>query len=125
MMTLWVAAGGAVGAAGRYFVGGHMLRLMGPSFPWGTICVNIVGSFVMGILVGLMAHRLNLTPEWRAFLTVGVLGGFTTFSAFALDVAVMFERKAHLLGALYIAASVGLAILALFAGLALAREFAQ
>ena len=120
-MVLWVAAGGAIGAVGRYLVGAQMLRLMGPNFPWGTFTVNIAGSFAMGLLAGLLAFRYNISPEWRAFLTVGVLGGFTTFSAFALDVSVMFERKDQALAGLYIAGSVGLAVAALFAGLALAR----
>lgn len=125
MMVLWVAAGGAIGAAGRYLVGGQMMRLMGPNLPWGTFTVNITGSFLMGLLVGLLALRFNISPELRAFLTVGVLGGFTTFSAFALDVSVMFERKDQAIAGLYIAGSVGLSVAALFAGLALARVLAS
>ncbi len=121
MMTLWVAAGGAIGAAGRYLVGAQMLRIMGPNYPWGTFTVNITGSVAMGLLVGLLAFKYNISPEWRAFLTIGVLGGFTTFSAFALDVSVMFERKDQALAGLYIAGSGGLAVAAWFAGLALAR----
>lgn len=125
MMVLWVAAGGAIGAAGRYLVGGQMIRLMGPNLPWGTFTVNITGSFLMGLLVGLLALRFNISPELRAFLTVGVLGGFTTFSAFALDVSVMFERKDQAMAGFYIAGSVGLSVAALFVGLALARVLAS
>lgn len=125
MMVLWVAGGGAVGAAGRYLVSMALLRALGPQFPWGTLTVNILGSFLMGLLAGLAAHKLDISPEWRAFLTIGVLGGFTTFSAFSLDVSVLMARKDFWLAGGYIAASVMLAIAALFAGLALARIWAQ
>jgi len=121
-MALWVAAGGALGAVGRYMMGVSLLRLMGPQFfPWATLSVNVAGSFAMGLLVGLMALKFSLSAEVRIFLTVGVLGGFTTFSTFALNVSVLLERKAHVLSAVYIVSSVVLAIGALFAGLALAR----
>jgi CrcB protein len=124
--ALWVAAGGAIGAVGRYFVGVSLLRLMGPQFfPWATLSVNVAGSFVMGLLVGLMALKFSLSSDVRLFLTVGVLGGFTTFSTFALDVSVLLERKTHVLSAVYILSSVVLAIGALFAGLALARAMAS
>lgn len=121
MTMLWVAAGGAIGAMGRYFIGGQMLRWFGPHFPWGTFSVNIIGSFAMGLIAGFLAHKFNISPELRAFLTIGVLGGFTTFSAFALDVSVLLERKDQGLALLYIAGSVGLAVAALYAGLMLAR----
>ena len=124
-MLLWVAMGGAIGAAGRHLVAGQALKLMGPNFPWGTLAVNVVGSCVMGILIALMAHRITLSPEIRSFLTTGILGGFTTFSAFSLDVAVMVERKAMSLAALYIAGSVLLSIAALFFGLWLIRTMLQ
>ena len=123
--VLWVAAGGAIGAAGRHLLAGQALRIMGPNFPWGTLAVNVIGSCAMGFLVALMAHRLSLSPEVRTFLTTGILGGFTTFSAFSLDVAVMVERKAVSLAALYIGSSVVLSILALFVGLWGARAMFQ
>lgn len=119
--VLWVAMGGAVGAAGRYVVASQALRFMGPGFPWGTLTVNVVGSLVMGFLAGLFAHRMQVSEEVRMFLMTGVLGGFTTFSAFSLDVAVLLERKDYLLGACYVIGSVSLAVAALFIGLKIAR----
>ena len=120
--TLYVALGGAVGAAGRHLVNLAMLRLMGPAFPWGTLTVNIVGSLLMGVLIELLALRYSASQETRLFLATGVLGGFTTFSAFSLDVAVLMERKQTMLAALYIAGSVGASIGALFFGLWLVRS---
>ena len=117
-----IAIGGAVGAVARHFVGVQMLRLFGSGFPWGTISVNVVGSFAMGALVELMAVRWNVGPELRAFMTVGVLGAFTTFSTFSLDVAVLGGRGAVFPAALYVLLSVGLSISALFLGLWLSRQ---
>jgi len=117
-----IAIGGAVGAVARHFVGVQMLRLFGSGFPWGTISVNVVGSFAMGALVELMAVRWNVGPELRAFMTVGVLGAFTTFSTFSLDVAVLGGRGAVFPAALYVLLSVGLSISALFFGLWLSRQ---
>jgi len=119
--VLWVAMGGAVGAAGRYFVGVQALRLFGPGFPWGTFTVNIAGSLAMGLLAGLFAHRLQVSHEVKIFLMTGVLGGFTTFSAFSLDVSVLVARKDYIMSAVYIIGSVSLSIAALFIGLRLAR----
>ena len=122
MMTyLWVALGGAIGASARYGVGVQATKLLGFGFPWGTLTVNIVGSFLMGVLIELMALKFSVSQDMRAFLTVGILGGFTTFSAFSLDFAVLVERKEMMLAGLYAAGSVGLSIAALFAGLWLMR----
>jgi CrcB protein len=123
--VLWVALGGAIGASTRYFIGTQTLRLMGTGFPWGTLCVNIIGSFLMGILIELLALKFNVSQDVRHFLITGILGGFTTFSAFSLDFVVLTERKAHLLAWSYLGASVALSILALFAGLWLARMVMQ
>lgn len=114
-----VALGGAIGAAGRYAVNIGLLRLIGPGFPWGTLAVNVTGSFVMGLLWVLLDVRgaMRLAP---LFLT-GVLGGFTTFSAFSLDAVTMIERGQPGLAMGYVAVSVILSILALWAGMALAR----
>ena len=120
-MFLAVALGGAVGASARYLFAAQALRLMGPNFPWGTLGVNIIGSFIMGALVELMALRWSVSPEMRVFLITGVLGGFTTFSAFSLDVANLLERKASFLAALYALGSVGGSVLGLFLGLWLVR----
>ena len=125
MFKLLIAAalGGAVGAGGRFLVAHHALRLMGPSFPWGTLTVNIVGSFVMGILVELMALKITVTPELRTFLITGVLGGFTTFSAFSLDVAVLVERNAIAPALTYVLVSVLCSVGGLFFALWIVRSY--
>ncbi|MBW6527544.1 fluoride efflux transporter CrcB [Sphingomonas sp. RHCKR7] len=115
-----VMAGGAVGTAGRYLTGRAMTAALGPGWPWGTLTVNLVGGLLMGLLVGALA-RTGGSDQWRLLLGVGALGGFTTFSAFALDAAAMIQRGAAL-GALgYALVSVVGAIAAVFAGLALVR----
>lgn len=124
-MVLMAAMGGAIGAAGRYLVGVGATRLLGHGFPWGTFIVNVVGCLAMGLLIEAFALRYSVTNEIRTFLTTGILGGFTTFSAFSLDFAVLMERKAQGLAVLYLGTSVGLCILALFAGLAIARVVFQ
>jgi CrcB protein len=112
-----VAVGGAIGASGRYLFNLQMMRLFGTNFPWGTLGVNIIGSFVMGVLAESFALRFNVSSELRSFLMTGVLGGFTTFSAFSLDAGNMMERDAFGLAGLYVVASVVGSILALFLGL--------
>jgi CrcB protein len=112
-----VALGGAIGASGRYLFNLSMLRLLGMGFPWGTLGVNIIGSFIMGVLAESLALRFNVSAEMRSFLMTGVLGGFTTFSAFSLDVSNMVQRNDFTLAGLYIAASVVGSIAALFLGL--------
>jgi CrcB protein len=119
-----IALGGALGAVGRYALSSQITHWIGPGFPWGILLVNLVGCFVMGVIAELGALSLNLSPEMRAFLTTGILGGFTTFSAFALDSAVMIERGDWGATVLYVSASVLGSILALFAGLALVRVVA-
>lgn len=121
---LLVAAGGAIGAAMRHLVNLAALRMMGPSFPWGTLTVNVAGSLAMGIFIELLARRFGASNELRLFVATGVLGGFTTFSAFSLDVAVLYERGAASVAFGYAAASVIVSIAALFAGLWLARTLA-
>lgn len=116
-----IALGGALGAVGRYALSSQITHWIGPGFPWGILLVNVIGCFVMGVVAELGALMLNLSPEMRAFLTTGILGGFTTFSAFALDSAVMIERGDWTATAAYIAASVLGSILALFLGLGLVR----
>jgi CrcB protein len=119
-----IALGGALGAVGRHALSGQISHWAGSGFPWGILIVNVAGCFAMGVIVELAALKLNLAPEMRAFLTTGILGGFTTFSAFALDSAVLIERGDMAGTAIYIAASVLGSIAALFAGLALVRAFA-
>lgn len=118
---LLVAAGGAVGASLRHLSGIAAIRLLGTDFPWGTAFVNVIGSFLMGLFVEALARRFGVTSEVRLFVATGLLGGFTTFSSFSLDVAVLFERGATGLAFLYVAGSVLLGIAGLFAGMALGR----
>jgi fluoride exporter len=118
---LVVAAGGALGASARYLVGIGSGRLLGYGFPYGTLIVNVVGCLIMGLLIEAMALRWNVSNDLRSFLTVGILGGFTTFSAFSADFALLLERKQHLAAALYLGGSVGLSIAAFFIGLAIVR----
>ncbi len=121
-VILAVAAGGALGALGRHFVNMAAVHLFGTGFPWGTLAVNVIGSFVMGLIIELSALVWSPGLQLRAFLTVGVLGAFTTFSTFSLDVALLYERGALILAAGYIILSVVLSVGALFAALALVRH---
>lgn len=116
------AAGGAIGAAGRYIVGVYAMRHFGPAFPYGTFIVNVVGALLMGLVIHSLAVRYTGSTELRTFVAVGILGGFTTFSAFSLEVANMIERGNWSLAAIYALASVIATVLALFAGLYLARQ---
>ncbi len=118
---LIVALGGGIGAGLRHLVNLGALRALGPSFPWGTLAVNIVGSLAMGLLVGVLAARVQASAELRLFAATGVLGGFTTFSAFSLDAVTLFERGQAGSALAYVAASVILSIAALMLGLALMR----
>lgn len=120
-MILWVALGGAVGSAARHSMNLACARLCGTAFPWATLAVNVLGCFAMGLLVSMLGEKLSLSPGWRAFLTTGVLGGFTTFSAFSLDVALLMERGEGALAAAYVLASVGLSLGAILVGFWLAR----
>ena len=118
-----VFCGGGVGALARYYVGLATLKTLGPGWPYGTFTVNVAGGFVMGVLTGWLALRGGSHHDHlRLLLAVGVLGGFTTFSSFSLETANMLERRDYAAAALYVAASVVLAIGALFAGLMLARR---
>ncbi|MCF6221683.1 MAG: fluoride efflux transporter CrcB [Robiginitomaculum sp.] len=123
---LYVALGGALGASGRHLLGSLALRTMGPGYPYGTLAVNVFGGFLMGLLVGWLALKGSALAgganNLRLFLAVGVLGGFTTFSAFSLDAMRMIETKAYGAALGYISASVVFSILALFIGLVIARK---
>jgi fluoride exporter len=121
-IILAVALGGALGSLARYFVAGAVQSAVSPGFPWGIFVVNISGGFIMGLIVEASALKLNLTPEMRAFLTVGILGGYTTFSTFSLDSALLIERGAYGAAAVYMAGSAILSVAALFAGLWLVRS---
>lgn len=115
---LQVALGGAAGSVARYGVSRAAAAMFGPGFPFGTMIVNIAGSFAMGLLAALLAQRAGL---FAPLLMTGVLGGFTTFSAFSLDAVTLLERGQPGTAAGYVAASVGLSLAALIAGLSLGR----
>jgi CrcB protein len=115
-----VAAGGAIGSVARLFVS----TVQNPTwtgFPYGIFIVNVSGGFVMGILAELMALKFNVSPEVRAFLTTGIMGGYTTFSTFSLESALLIQRGAYVTASGYIVGSAILSIAALFCGLWLVR----
>lgn len=111
---LQVALGGAIGASARHLTNVAVMRGIGPGFPYGTIIVNIVGSFLMGVLVVILAHKGG--TRFAPFLMTGILGGFTTFSAFSLDALTIWERGQVALAGTYVAGSVFLSIIALVLG---------
>jgi CrcB protein len=121
---LMVFLGAGLGGALRHGVNLGAVRFLGVSFPWGTLAVNVAGSFLMGVLVQWFALKADPGEPWRLFLTTGLLGGFTTFSAFSLDAALLFQRGETALALLYAAVSVAASIGALFLGLLLVRQFA-
>jgi CrcB protein len=116
-----VAIGGAIGSVARYLVAVGSGRIFGPDLPWGTLIVNITGSFLIGALIGLFATRWDLPQTARIFLVVGICGGYTTFSTFSLDSYYLMERGQFGAALAYMTASVVLSIGALVAGLYLAR----
>ncbi len=120
---LLVMMGGALGAGARYLVGKTLLGWLGPDYPWGTLAVNVLGGLAMGALAGMLG-RMTAGDQARLFLAVGVLGGFTTFSAFSLELVTMLERGAMMTAMGYALASVAGAVVALFAGLAMTRGLA-
>ncbi len=119
---LAVAAGGAIGSLARYVFVVQAIRLLGAGFPWGTLGVNVIGSLAMGLASGMFSARASLPLEMHLFLSVGVLGGFTTFSAFSLDVMTLYERGQFALAVVYSAASFGLSLGALLLGLTFMRR---
>jgi fluoride exporter len=123
MGFLIVFLGGGIGAALRHGVNLVMARWAGTAFPFATLTENVTGSLVMGLLVGYFAFHGGVPQHWRLFLTTGILGGYTTFSAFSLDTVLLYERGEFGLAALYVILSVALTIGGLFAGLALMRHF--
>ena len=120
-----IALGGALGAVARHFISHWSVVALGNGFPWGTLTVNVVGCFALGVVVEVMALVWSPAADWRAFLTVGVLGAFTTFSAFALDISILHERGEMLQAILYVTVSVAGSIAAIFAGMSLTRAVLQ
>jgi CrcB protein len=120
-LLLYAMVGGALGSGMRHAVNVGMGRWLGQGFPWWTLFVNVTGCFLMGALIELLALRFNASNDLRTFLATGVLGGYTTFSAFSLDFAFLMQRHEYLPAALYLVGSVALSVLGLYAGLWLMR----
>jgi len=124
--VLAVAAGGAIGSVLRYAVGFAFIQRFGPGFPWGTLFINVTGSLLIGIVAELTATRVfGISPLVRVLLAVGLLGGYTTFSTFALDALTLVAERAQVLAVAYALASVLLSILAAFAGVVIVRAVAS
>lgn len=122
MNYVLVFVGGGLGASLRHTVNIACARCIGTAFPYGTFIINITGSIVMGLIAGYFAFKGEASQHWRLFLMTGILGGYTTFSAFSLDAALLYERGELGLALFYVLGSVGFSIAGLFAGLALVRH---
>lgn len=120
-----IGLGGAIGAIMRHGVNVASMKFFGDGFPWGTLSVNVLGSFLMGLLIAIFAHYWQPSPALRVFLVTGLLGAFTTFSTFSLDASVLYERGALAPAAFYVMGSVVLSIGALFMGLMIIRSIAS
>jgi CrcB protein len=118
---LLVAAGGAIGSSLRHLVNMASLRWFGPNFPWGTLAVNVLGCFAMGVLIELIARRFGASQEMRLFIATGILGGFTTFSAFSGEVLAYLYSSQVGRAAAYVTLSVTLAVAATLVGFTIAR----
>jgi CrcB protein len=121
-MLLYVALGSAIGGVSRYLLGGLVQRMLDTTFPAGTLLVNVTGSFLLGAIIRYALETPSLTPEVRAFLTIGVCGGYTTFSTFSYETMALLEDGEWARAGVYITASVILSLIATFLGLALARQ---
>lgn len=122
-VLLQVALGGAIGASLRFISGAAILRVLGSGFPYGTMFVNVAGSFLMGLLAFYLLERMDGSlARFAPFLLTGLLGGFTTFSAYSLDALYLMERGRYLSASVYMGGSVILAIGALFLGITIARS---
>ena len=125
MASVHVALGGAIGSVLRYQTGRAMTQWLGPqmvtTFPWATLAVNALGSLLMGLLAGWLARHGEGGDQFRLLLGVGLLGGFTTFSAFSLELVLMMERGQYVFAALYLILSVALGVTGLIFGLAVMR----
>ncbi len=120
-LLLLATMGGALGAGARHLVNVGFARWLGPSFPWSTVFINIFGSLLMGLVLETLVLRCNGSVDLRIFLATGILGGFTTFSAFSMDAVTLIQRGDMASAALYIGGSVMFSILGLYAGLSIAR----
>lgn len=120
-----VFLGAGIGGALRHGANALALRLFGYGFPYGTLLVNVLGSFLIGLLAGYFVHRTGIPQGMRLFLVTGILGGFTTFSTFSLDAMLLLHRQEYGAAALYVLGSVAICLFAAFAGLALFRLAGQ
>ncbi len=116
-LSIYIAAGGALGALGRYGLGHLVTMMAGHGFPYGTLCANILGSLIMGILISSFALFWDVPQQYKAFMTIGFLGAFTTFSTFSLDTVTLIERGALMSAFVYVLLSVLVSIGALFCGM--------
>ena len=122
LQLLLIAAGGALGALLRYWMSSGLSGLLGKGFPYGTLGVNVCGSFVMGVLFTWMLSRGDISPEWRSALTVGLLGAFTTFSTFSIETMNLVDSGEFVKAGLNIALSVSLCLLGCWLGMLLGRQ---
>ena len=122
MTFVWIGIGAALGANLRYLVGQWIGSWLGLGFPWGTLTINVTGSFLIGVIATLLGERLSVGPEWRLVLVVGVLGGYTTFSTFSLDAINLFSADRWFAGIAYILGSVLLGLAACILGIMLVRS---
>jgi CrcB protein len=122
LQLIAIAAGGALGALARYGVANAVYAWLGRGFPWGTLAVNLLGSFLMGLLFVLLIERLSWAPEWRGAILIGFLGAFTTFSTFSIETLNLLEEGAMLTAFLNMVVSVWLCILVCWVGVILGRS---
>ena len=122
LQLLVIGCGGAVGALMRYVLGSRITLLVGSAFPWGTLFVNIVGCFLAGLLLTLFVTRIPLSDLLRNGIQIGLLGGFTTFSAFSMDAITLFDQGLWLRGVLYIVSSVIVSLLGAYLGMSVGRN---
>ncbi|MDX1252040.1 MAG: fluoride efflux transporter CrcB [Gammaproteobacteria bacterium] len=120
--VLAIAAGGALGSALRFWMSTWVHGIAGRGFPYGTLTVNVLGSFVMGLLCVLLIDKFNVSLEWRAALLTGVLGGFTTFSSFSMETLTLFEMGEPFKASLYILLSIAVCLAATWVGMVVARQ---
>ena len=124
MLILYVAAGSAIGGSARYLVGTLLPQRSPTAFPLATLLVNVTGSLLLGLIIRYATATETISPEMRALLTIGICGGYTTFSTFSLEMATLIERGRYDLAVAYIALSVTLSIAAVFGGMMLGQEIA-